>query len=610
MWIQQCDETHSLCKIPAIPNRHSSASADAWHPTRLLHVTNFDTGRDSYEIQLKEDQFPRDLQYIALSYCWGPEAKFFRLLGSNLTSLKERVPFDNLPATLRDAIRTTAALGLRYIWIDALCIIQDNQDDWAREAAAMSRIYTFAYLNIAAAAGATCQDGLFRDRDEEALNGIPINVRWKGIVHPANTHHLVRGNHFNLQVESSPLSNRGWVLQERLLSRRTLFYGEDQIFWECLQQRLSEAHPKGGPWKMSGSGEDDGWTKRRFALALSNTPDQEHSNLTSTLWEQLVENYAQRKLTFQSDKLVAIDGIAQRMRSSLNDDNYCFGMWVRDLPCSLLWMVLHGGTRPDQYRAPSWSWASVDGEISHFPMVRQAVAEVVELRHHDRDGSRPAPDSRVPKATCASSFKSPVTVKVKGRLCRAKWKPSTRFTGAGNLKDLEFATGRVQPTWLAHPCSDIPNTVAPKGSRSRSRQHRKQQQEKKEVFCLEMAHAEPDFGLRDLSIEGLVLEHIGTTTSTSDKHNLQGDQQQQPAPRGGQFRRVGYFRVQSYRSKRMLALMAGKTLPLAGPMMSKDWLLSRCAWKVLDRALDTARLEEEFYIERDAGDGRYTIEIV
>jgi hypothetical protein len=145
------------------------------------------------------------MRYVALTYCWGKTQNFITTL-ENLEGLKERIPWEKLPQTIKDAITVTRRLGIRYFWVDALCIIQDSPEDWEAESMRMADVYGGAFLTISAASGPDVHHGLTRQ---------------------------TVGSKPEYPLQSDPLYSRAWALQERILSPRILIFGSDQIYWEC-----------------------------------------------------------------------------------------------------------------------------------------------------------------------------------------------------------------------------------------------------------------------------------------------------------------------------------------------------------------------------------------
>lgn len=182
-------------------------------------------------------------------YCWGHQPNTsHKLTHQNYKTYLQGVPVSTLPKTLQDAITFAAQLdGVEYIWIDALCIIQDDQSDWLRQSAEMDRVYCETYLNLSATASFDSEGGLFKTRDPSSLNEQPLIVNTEGL--PGGFDFVDNSVNQNLQlrrectilpadclfdrVDKGPVNERGWVLQERLMSPRVLHFCQDQISWEC-----------------------------------------------------------------------------------------------------------------------------------------------------------------------------------------------------------------------------------------------------------------------------------------------------------------------------------------------------------------------------------------
>lgn len=178
----------------------------------------------------------------------------YKLTQTRLALCLQKIPPQEISKVFRDAMEVAASVGLQYIWIDSLCIIQDSVDDWIAESTQMSNIYSYGYLNIAADGFSDGSSGLFTSRNVKVLSPIKVacheNVRMH--VSGGDIRPLRAGEYFLLDVhcwrdaiEDAPLGRRGWVVQERALSPRTLHFGKGQIFWECLDIQASEVFPRG-----------------------------------------------------------------------------------------------------------------------------------------------------------------------------------------------------------------------------------------------------------------------------------------------------------------------------------------------------------------------------
>lgn len=325
---------------------------------------------------------------------WGvPSATYTMptLRQSNLTSMTQDIPLASLTLTFRDAIRAAHRLGLQYIWIDSLCIIQDSAADWARESVTMCDIYNGSTINLAAAASDSGAGGCFRARDAAHVRPCGIRVLRRVVEadnresdqHDYDCWEPMWDRAWDAQVDQAPLYARAWVQQERLLAPRTLNFGATQLLWECNDRAAWEGNPEG---------HQSGLMKTK----LHNTV------LGAKLWPDVVRRYCATSLTFQSDKLVALSGIAKFLHQMYPAayDEYHAGMWRRDVERQMFWTAgvrdasglgpLKGTLRPrpEGNTVPTWSWASTEGpvfmrELGKMGRVRMAF-RVVDVRVEPR----------------------------------------------------------------------------------------------------------------------------------------------------------------------------------------------------------------------------------
>jgi hypothetical protein len=296
--------------------------------------------------------------YMTLSHCWGIKP-VIRTTKATIQSYLTRLPIASLPNTFRDAVTVTRALGIRYLWIDSLCIIQDDANDWERESAVMGQIYACSYLTIAASASKDSSGGCFLPRPTDT------HVRIKCSLDDGKTGHVfirpkTKGFH---DLDNSFLQTRAWVGQERLLSPRAIHYDIDQIMWECKETRLTEdGIPVDVDIDQLQAFQWDG----RFQLEYPYTT--KNSSLSRDFvwdWYAMIDNYTTRNLTNPDDKLPALSGIASVMISRTGD-RYVAGLWESNLNIGMLWKRASSAPwlrPPPRYRAPSWSWAAYDGAV-------------------------------------------------------------------------------------------------------------------------------------------------------------------------------------------------------------------------------------------------------
>ncbi|KAJ8130723.1 hypothetical protein O1611_g2903 [Lasiodiplodia mahajangana] len=234
-WLDNCQAHHSLCS--------EGKDVDPVLPTRII-----DVGNEEVEPCLYESNGER-APYLALSYCWGS--------GTNVTTTKESfrsrlesISLDSLPLTLRDAVIATRRLGFRFLWVDAICIIQDDADDWEREASQMRAVYANATITMSAHDSEDCQSGLFRTRQNRITSPVQIPFRVPKKYQEERLAHQT--NYYVLPVHGekellgpSRVDTRAWTLQENILSTRVLHWGPGILHWECLHSHGSESDPEG-----------------------------------------------------------------------------------------------------------------------------------------------------------------------------------------------------------------------------------------------------------------------------------------------------------------------------------------------------------------------------
>ena len=290
-----------------------------------------------------------------------------KLTSSNLKDLREGFSIDQLPRTFRDAIIITQRLGVRYLWIDSLCIIQDSKEDWLQEGGRMADVYTHALCNIAASGAYDSDGGCYMGRDASAASGSIFDSSWSNMEN--NTFHIAQKWLWDEVVEDAPLYRRAWVLQERLLAPRILHFGRTQLAFECRELRACETFPIGLPLMASGR------KNMKSRLGLNRIMDDEMSGVFQrvddmhSVWYDVINAYTACALSKPHDKLIAMSGLVKVIQPGLQD-HYLAGLWEAALPTQLLWHVNGAdradgqqSCRPKVYRAPSWSWAAVDGRI-------------------------------------------------------------------------------------------------------------------------------------------------------------------------------------------------------------------------------------------------------
>lgn len=362
-WIRTCNESHSLCSAAIGTN-------SIWYPTRLLHIN--ETSGQVNIIITADVSMARGGRYMTLSHCWGTEQQPLRLLKTNMHELKKDIALHTLPKTFQDAILVAKKLHMGYLWIDSLCIIQDDKDDWRRESAMMHEVYANGFCNIAATAAENGSKGLFFQQDVRVLQPCLPHIPW--LTKPGTVYELLDGDFWDYSVSFTPLNRRAWVCQERLLSLRNVHFGREQVLWECRELKAAEKFPRGLP---ANTFSKNNLNFKQLDPMIQGPPiydkidpePQDKRFWVYNKWQFVINSYSRGRLTKPEDKFTAISGIAERFRAILQDE-YVVGMWRQYLPSQLLWYRQRGLpylVRPKEYRAPSFSWMSLDGEV-HGPI--------------------------------------------------------------------------------------------------------------------------------------------------------------------------------------------------------------------------------------------------
>ena len=359
-WFQRCRNHHTQC-TPAGYSRRK-------FPNRLLEVGISFNGPT---VKVVETRLLQDIEYMTLSHCWGGSLPL-RLLNANLQAYKTSISFSSLPKTFQDALYVVGWFGIKYLWIDALCIIQDSENDWAHESGRMRDYYKYSFATIAATGASNASEGLFFDRNPALIPPFRAITSWRG---EATAVAVAIGGSCLETLRKEPLNQRGWVLQERFLSRRVLHFGRVHMSWECQTELSCETWPNTVPRLV--------YSSSSFALTSEYSPSHRSlygSSPIRVLWSNLVSTYSKMALTRLSDKCVAFAGIAEEYQTATGDD-YVAGLWRRHLVEHLLWerssfrrgqYPEDSPARPQSYLAPSWSWLSINRAVE-LPSFRTSV---------------------------------------------------------------------------------------------------------------------------------------------------------------------------------------------------------------------------------------------
>ncbi|KAI1316132.1 heterokaryon incompatibility protein-domain-containing protein [Xylariaceae sp. FL0255] len=368
-WLQNCDDEHRCMR-----RDHESAL-----PTRLINVN---ASQNAEDLRLYIPKQGEKHRYLALSHCWGQSGKGAGLPPwctsiENFDSRQNGFKLVDLPETFRDAVHVTRELGISYLWIDSVCIIQNQNSDWDAESRKMDQVFASAYCTIAATAAFDSRSGLgkgsppheslyIRDASEQCFY-VSTNVA-----------------DFDKDVGSAVLNQRAWVMQERLLSPRTIHFTNTELYGECGE----------GIYAGENIFIKSQYKTTKYYVIDPQFPDRLRSSGMIATWEflqSLIEDYSRRGITKPSDRAVAISGLMRRISEALPDPVY-YGVieWYKHR--GLLWQRRSGQETElidysPQPRVPSWSWMAYEGAIK-FPPTRYGELDVIRTLDIDTQSVR------------------------------------------------------------------------------------------------------------------------------------------------------------------------------------------------------------------------------
>ncbi|UKZ87466.1 uncharacterized protein TrAFT101_003262 [Trichoderma asperellum] len=364
-WMKECLSQHKMCHQP---------QSSMILPDRVLDV------RPGKNPRLILNQSAETGVYAALSHSWGGQVAL-QLRQKNLEDLRRDISLQGFPMTFRHAIEVCRALAIPFLWIDSLCIIQDSATDWAVQGSKMDAVYSNCQVVIAADGAHNSEKGFLEDpwrqipvlklvcprpasdggtpkanKDEPQSKFVDVYARKKGTGNMDVFMHHSRASNYR-----SNLSSRGWILQESVLASRILHFTAEEITWEC--RSVSRCECRVNPHIFT----------HEMPMKYNLTRELDHKEH----WAKLVQEFTCRDLTYPSDRLPAMAGIASHMHSRNPSIEFHAGLWSDSFASSLLWfcldrgMNLHGGKRKSRRvqpeSAPTWSWASVTGRIMFSP---------------------------------------------------------------------------------------------------------------------------------------------------------------------------------------------------------------------------------------------------
>ncbi|KAF5244803.1 hypothetical protein FANTH_7627 [Fusarium anthophilum] len=430
--IEKCEREHHNCR-----NHFIQSTSQRYLPKRLIDVQSRDKG--VVQLLLSGEIPPENLvEYAALSHCWGATVKSeFR---EDNEEMMKTILIDTLDPNFRDALDITYQLGIKYLWIDSLCIMQRTKE-WEEESGDMGLVYARAKVVISATASKNSEGGCYKPKDLFPYDCVLCSNWTSSLVVRSSIKYANLVQLFGEKVDRSFLATRGWTFQERFLASRILHFCSGLMMFECNTLTTSECHeekeyPLNTQFSQNGTmnaptvphpGREPperlcnrtiirragsstrpvtrpardtvrkSWydnpkhklwadRKRRYDVQMSSIranaarlsirgafsflwsfkgQDMKEKAEFHLRWYEMVTSYSVRNLTNENDKMMAIAGVAYFIQQNTGY-RYAAGLWQEILPFNLLWVVDSGvKRRPYGRSVPSWSWASVDGKISH-----------------------------------------------------------------------------------------------------------------------------------------------------------------------------------------------------------------------------------------------------
>lgn len=417
-WLKECRDNHRICQV----------AGNAPLPTRVINV-GVEGTKEPFLVETNGATGPA---YVALSYCWGwwenhPPMKTVKFdvpdfgLKANYKEHLKAIKFGSMPKTIQDAVTICRKLGIQYLWVDALCIVQHNTEEWLVESGKMCQVYSNATLTISATQAEGSSVGIFGRQEfgaqKKCLGNLPdgrtVYARQNlGKFHDQCDWGLVFrvpswANASNSgPVVTEPLAARAWCMQESLLSNRLLHYTSDEMVWECNEARWCECGS--GAATASEMEENPNVVLRRSDLIPIGEFDENF--FLRTMWSNYLHPFTRRGITDGNDKLPALSGLARQFSDVLSrrfgrQPTYLAGLWGEEfLMRSLLWYVssrdpwwrskekeldgVYNPRRSQVWRAPTWSWMSLDAPITPQDVFTfDSALEVVEAATEPVDRS-------------------------------------------------------------------------------------------------------------------------------------------------------------------------------------------------------------------------------
>lgn len=355
-WIYNCMMNHPGCNTNA-----------ATLPLRVIDVGRPGNQQTFLHISRGQPDF-----YTALSHCWGATS-LLRTTRSNINDHRKHIPWKDLSETFQNAIVTTQNLGIRFLWIDSICILQDDMADWEEQSAHMASVYSNAQVVLAATDAEDGTQGFLSRDPTRPVKGPFSMTSENGKTYNFYVRNVRRHFSFRLQYPGAqlehPLFRRAWAFQEELLASRIVHFTKSELIWECKSSLACEC--------MDLDSFDPKSAKLLYHKSLLPTAAAEDK---FTNWQRIVTSYMSKGISFEKDRIPALAGLATQMQAA-GAGQYLAGLWRDNLVLDLLWECFLR-KRANPYKAPTWSWASTEGvlSVSYPPMKNNGGHYIDKIR--------------------------------------------------------------------------------------------------------------------------------------------------------------------------------------------------------------------------------------
>ena len=364
-WLRECTTDHANCS--------------AWMPRSLpARVLDLGSAGEVERVQLYVTKREAAI-YACLSHSWGKRPATLVMTQERLEAFRNEIPWEELETetTYIEAIEYCRRLHIRYLWIDSLCIIQNEKNDWLQESVQMATYFGGCAVCLAATS-ASDHSGGCSVKAQKSLkfagtggDNLPYCVFAREVIpHPT---YLSWADH------NFPLFKRAWIFQERRLAPRVLHFGPKELFFECESANRCQCGLMNGTAVGSVNSPSD----------QTNRPSFDNLGAVSQYWHSMISAYSRLDITFAADRLTAFSGMAKSLRDRTSPvplGQYYAGLWAKTFVPDLLWRVNEPGKsrrqqRPGTYVAPTWSWASVTEQVE-FPDNSYArdVVEILDVQ--------------------------------------------------------------------------------------------------------------------------------------------------------------------------------------------------------------------------------------